>query len=175
MLLNAAGHTGIATRPRREKDQMPKCSAGILLYRKVGSGIELLLVHPGGPFWAKKDQGAWSIPKGEHGAGEDPLAAAKREFAEEVGDVPPEGPYLDLGSIAQPGHKTITVFAIEGTFDATSLRSNLFEMEWPPKSGRMQSFPEVDRAQWFPPNVAREKILTRQAHFIDQLCRHLRV
>jgi len=152
---------------------MPKCSAGILLYRKAGSGIELLLVHPGGPFWAKKDQGAWSIPKGEHAADEDPLAAAKREFTEEVGNVPPEGPYLDLGSVAQPGHKTIAAFATEGKFDPASLKSNLFEMEWPPKSGLMQSFPEIDRAEWFTPNVAREKIHTRQAHFIDQLCRHL--
>lgn len=152
---------------------MPKCSAGILLYRKTGSGIELLLVHPGGPFWARKDQGIWSIPKGEHAASEDPLAAAKREFAEELGNVPPEGPYFDLGRIAQPGHKTIAAFATEGDFDPASLRSNLFEMKWPPKNGRMQSFPEIDRAEWFTPEVARDKILVRQAPFIDQLCSHL--
>jgi predicted NUDIX family NTP pyrophosphohydrolase len=152
---------------------LPKCSAGILLYRKAGSGLELLLVHPGGPLWSRKDEGAWSIPKGEYAAGEDPLSAAKREFAEELGDVPPEGPYLDLGSIAQPGHKMLAVFATEGDFDPESLRSNLFEMEWPPKSGRMQSFPEVDRAEWFALHEVRDKILTRQQPFIDQLCSHL--
>lgn len=152
---------------------MPKCSAGILLYRKTGSGIELLLVHPGGPFWARKDQGVWSIPKGEHAASEDPLAAAKREFAEELGNVPPEGPYFDLGRVAQPGHKTISAFATEGDFDPASLRSNLFEMKWPPKNGRIRSFPEIDRAEWFTPEVARDKILVRQVPFIDQLCSHL--
>lgn len=130
-------------------------------------------MHPGGPIWARKDKSAWSIPKGEHTADEDPLAAAKREFAEELGKVPPEGPYLDLGSVAQPGHKTIAAFATEGDFDPASLRSNLFKQEWPPTSRRMQSFPEVDRAEWFAPDVARHKILVRQVPFIDQLCSHL--
>lgn len=152
---------------------MTKHSAGILLYRGAGSELELLLVHPGGPFWANKDEGAWSIPKGEYAADEDPLVAAKREFAEELGSAPPEGPYLDLGNVAQPGHKTIVAFAAEGDFDPASLKSNVFELEWPPKSGRTQSFPEVDRAGWFAPEAARHKILGRQMPFIDRLCARL--
>lgn len=139
------------------------------MYRGKGASLELLLVHPGGPFWAKKDDGAWSVPKGEYGAGEDPLAAARREFAEELGAPPPEGSYLDLGDVTQRGHKTVVAFAVEGDFDPAALKCNLFEMEWPPKSGRMQSFPEVDRAAWFSPAAARAKILPRQAPFIDRL------
>jgi len=134
-------------------------SAGILMYRGKGASLELLLVHPGGPFWAKKDDGAWSIPKGEHDAGEDPLDAARREFAEELGAPPPEGAYLNPGEVAQRGHKTVVPFAAEGDFDPAVLKCNLFEMAWPPKSGRMQSFPEVDRAAWFSPAAARAKIL----------------
>jgi predicted NUDIX family NTP pyrophosphohydrolase len=152
---------------------MPKRSAGILMYRETGSTRELLLVHPGGPFWAKKDEGAWSIPKGEYEPDEDPLAAAKREFAEELGSAPPEGDYLDLGEVVQPSRKRLVVFAIEGDFDPATLTSNLFEMEWPPKSGQMQYLPEVDRAQWFAHEDARKKILPGQQPFIDRLLQRL--
>ena len=142
------------------------------MYRGVGPGLELLLVHPGGPFWARKDDGAWSIPKGEYEADEDPLSCAMREFAEELGVPPSPGDYLDLGAVTDPGRKTIAAFAVAGEFDPAHLKSNLFEMEWPPRSGRLQSFPEVDRAQWFPPDVARVKILPRQAPFIGRLFAH---
>ena len=148
---------------------MRKLSAGILMYRGRGAKLELLLVHPGGPFWAKKDQGAWSMPKGEYEEGEDPLAVAKREFEEEVGTAVPSGDYIALGEIKQPSRKVITAFAVDGDFDTAVLRSNHFEMEWPPKSGEMQSFPEVDRAAWFTPSEARKKILPGQAPFIDRL------
>lgn len=139
------------------------------MYRREGSGLEVLLVHPGGPFWAKKDLGAWSIPKGEYEPDEDPLVAARREFAEELGSAPPQGDYRNLGEIVQPSRKRLVVFAIEGDFDAAALQSNLFEMEWPPKSGHRQSFPEVDRAAWFGLDDARKKILPGQAGFIDRL------
>jgi predicted NUDIX family NTP pyrophosphohydrolase len=147
---------------------MPKRSAGILMYRRPGAGVELLLVHPGGPFWARKDLGAWSIPKGEYSESEDALAVAKRELEEETG-ARPRGDFLPLGELVQPGRKIVTAWAIEGDFDPSALKSNLFEMEWPPKSGRLQSFPEVDRAQWFPLEEAREKILPGQRPFIDRL------
>lgn len=153
---------------------MTKLSAGILLYRSEGSSLELLLVHPGGPFWAKKDLGAWSIPKGEYAAGEDPLAVAKREFEEELGVPPPQGTSLDLGEIKQPSRKIITAFALRGGFDPARLKSNRFELEWPSRSGRLQSFPEVDRAAWFTPAAARVKILPGQAPFIDRLLETLR-
>jgi predicted NUDIX family NTP pyrophosphohydrolase len=148
---------------------MTKRSAGILLYRGKGAELRLLLAHPGGPFWAKKDQGAWSIPKGEHDEGEDPLSVARREFEEELGSPAPAGDAIELGEIVQPSRKLITAFAIEAGFDPSRLRSNLFEMEWPPKSGRLQSFPEVDRAQWFTVDEARKKILPGQRPFIDRL------
>lgn len=148
---------------------MTRRSAGILIYRRSVRGIELLLAHPGGPFWAHKDRGAWSIPKGEYEEGEDPLAAAKREFAEELGSAPPSRPFLDLGAIKQPSRKVIAAFAVEGEFDPATLTSNGFELEWPPRSGRKQTFPEVDRAQWFAPAEAREKIQPGQAPFIDRL------
>lgn len=148
---------------------MVKRSAGILLYRGKGAGLELLLVHPGGPFWAKKDLGAWSIPKGEYQEGEDPLAVARREFEEELGSPAPARDAIELGELAQPSRKLITAYAIEGDFDANTLKSNLFEMEWPPKTGRLQSFPEVDRAQWFTVEEARHKILPGQRPFIDRL------
>jgi predicted NUDIX family NTP pyrophosphohydrolase len=154
---------------------MTKLSAGILMYRRGAGGIELLLVHPGGPFWANKDEGAWSIPKGEYAEGEDPLDAAKREFAEELGSAAPRRPFLDLGAIKQPSRKVITAFAVEGDFDSAALRSNRFELEWPPKSGRKQDFPEVDRAGWFAPSAAREKIQPGQAPFIDRLLEGLGV
>jgi predicted NUDIX family NTP pyrophosphohydrolase len=152
---------------------MTKLSAGILLYRGRGAELRLLLAHPGGPFWAKKDQGAWSIPKGEYDEGEDPLAVARREFEEELGAPVPAGDAVELGEIVQPSRKVVTAFAVEGDFDPSRLRSNLFEMEWPPKSGHKQSFPEVDRAAWFTVEEAREKILPGQLPFIDQLLERL--
>jgi predicted NUDIX family NTP pyrophosphohydrolase len=147
---------------------MPKRSAGILMYRRPDAGPELLLVHPGGPFWARKDLGAWSIPKGEYSESENALAVAKREFEEETG-ARVQGDFLPLGELVQPGRKIVTAWAVEGDFDPSDLKSNLFEMEWPPKSGRRQSFPEVDRAQWFSPSDAREKILKGQSEFITRL------
>jgi predicted NUDIX family NTP pyrophosphohydrolase len=152
---------------------MSKRSAGILLYRGRGEELNLLLVHPGGPFWAKKDEGAWSIPKGEYDEGEDPLAVARREFEEELGSPAPPGDIIDLGELVQPSRKRITAFAVEGDFDANGLRSNLFELEWPPKSGTMRSFPEVDRAEWFMLDEARAKILSGQRPFIDRLLERL--
>jgi predicted NUDIX family NTP pyrophosphohydrolase len=152
---------------------MSKRSAGILLFRGRGPALRLLLVHPGGPFWAKKDLGAWSIPKGEHGEGEDALAVARREFQEELGEPAPAGDAIELGELVQPSRKVITAFAMEGDLDPSRLKSNLFEMEWPPKSGRLQSFPEVDRAAWFPVEEARDKLLPGQRPFIDQLLERL--
>ncbi len=140
------------------------------MYRGQGARLEVLLVHPGGPFWAKKDTGAWSIPKGEYEVEENPLACAIREFEEELGSAPPKSDaYLDLGEVAQKGSKTIVAFAVAGDFDPAKLKSNHFELEWPPRSGRMQSFPEVDRAAWFTLDIARIKILSRQIPFIDRL------
>ena len=146
---------------------MPKRSAGIILYRRRGD-VELLLVHPGGPFWIKKDLGAWSIPKGEYDEGEDPLTVARRELEEETG-MPADGKFIPLGQVTQPGRKVVAAFALEGDFDPAQLRSNVFELEWPPRSGRKKSFPEVDRAAWFSPSEAREKILAGQREFIDRL------
>jgi predicted NUDIX family NTP pyrophosphohydrolase len=147
---------------------MPKRSAGILMFRLRGAEIEVLLMHPGGPFWAKKDAGAWSIPKGEYSEGEDALAAAKREFEEETG-APPQGHFLSLGEVTQAGRKIVTARGLEGDFDPATLTSNRFELEWPPKSGRKASFPEVDRAQWFSPAEARQKVLPAQREFITRL------
>jgi predicted NUDIX family NTP pyrophosphohydrolase len=152
---------------------MAKRSAGILLYRGKGPGLELLLVHPGGPFWIKKDLGAWSIPKGEYEEGEDPLAVARREFEEELGSPAPARDAIELGELTQPSRKLVTAYAIEGDFDVTTFKSNLFEMEWPPKSGRLRSFPEVDRAEWFTVEEAGEKILPGQRPFIDRLLERL--
>ena len=145
-----------------------KRSAGILLFRRRGSAPELLLVHPGGPFWRNKDLGAWSIPKGEYLEGEDPLVAAKREFEEETG-ARPQGDCVPLGKLTQPGRKIVTAFALEGDFDPATLKSNTFELEWPPKSGRKATFPEVDRAEWFSLEMARAKILSGQREFITRL------
>jgi predicted NUDIX family NTP pyrophosphohydrolase len=147
---------------------VPKRSAGLLMYRRARGGVELLLVHPGGPFWARKDEGAWSIPKGEQEAGEDPLAVARREFAEELGAAV-DDPVVDLGEVTQAGRKVVRAFALKGDFDVSGLHSNTFELEWPPKSGRRQTFPEVDRAEWFSPADARRKILAAQQPFIDRL------
>jgi predicted NUDIX family NTP pyrophosphohydrolase len=152
---------------------MAKRSAGILLYRGRGDELRLLLVHPGGPFWAKKDQGAWSIPKGEYEEGADALAVAHREFEEELGAPAPAGDVIELGELVQPSRKVVTAYAIKGDFDPNRLKSNLFEMEWPPKSGRLRSFPEVDRAAWFTVDGAREKILPGQRPFIDRLLERL--
>jgi predicted NUDIX family NTP pyrophosphohydrolase len=151
-----------------ENLQMPKKSAGILMYRRTRDGIEVLLVHPGGPFWSSRDLGAWSIPKGEYAESEDPEASARREFAEEL-DVEPQGNLLLLGELRQKSGKLVTAFALEGDFDIATLRSNTFDIEWPPRSGRMQSFPEVDRAEWFALPVAREKIIAGQRPFLDRI------
>ncbi len=153
---------------------MPKLSAGLLLHRRGRAGLEVLLVHPGGPFWARRDDGAWSIPKGEHGAGEDPLAAARREFREELGLDPPPGEPVPLGELRQPGGKVVSAWALEGDLDVAEVRSGTFEMEWPPRSGRLQRFPEVDRAAWFTLEEARGKILAGQAGFLDRLEEALR-
>jgi predicted NUDIX family NTP pyrophosphohydrolase len=145
-----------------------KRSAGILLYRRRDRGIEVLLVHPGGPFWAKKDLGAWSIPKGEYSESEEALTVARREFEEETG-TRLDGKFIPLGEAVQAGRKIVTAFALEGDLDPATLRSNAFELEWPPRSGRKQSFPEIDRAQWFAPDAAGERILAGQRPFIARL------
>jgi predicted NUDIX family NTP pyrophosphohydrolase len=150
-------------------------SAGILLYRRNGGRSEFLLVHPGGPFWAKKDAGAWSIPKGQIEEAEDPRACAIRELEEELGPAPdldPEG-LVELGSIRQRAGKVVEAWAAEADFDPTTLASNTFSLEWPPRSGTEREFPEVDRAEWFDLAAAREKILPAQAEFLDRLLEHL--
>jgi predicted NUDIX family NTP pyrophosphohydrolase len=140
------------------------------MYRRRAGALEVFLVHPGGPFWAKKDLGAWSIPKGEHQADEDPLAAARREFAEETG-IAVEGAAVALSPVRQGGGKMVRAFAIEGDCDPKRIHSNTFALEWPPRSGRQQTFPEVDRAAWFPIDEARQKMLKGQVPLLDQLCR----
>ena len=147
---------------------MPKRSAGLLMYRRSRGTLEVLLVHPGGPFWEKKDVGSWSIPKGEYEAGEEPLAAATREFQEETGLVA-GGPYTPLTPIRQQGGKLVQAWAFEGDCDAESLKSTTFSLEWPPGSGRRREFPEVDRAGWFSVGEARRKILAAQADLLDEL------
>ena len=145
-----------------------KQSAGLLVYRRRNGGLEVLLVHPGGPYWAKKDEGAWSIPKGEFEQGEEPLQAAKREFREETG-LSVDGEFRPLQPVRERTGKTVHAFAVEAGLDAASIRSNTFELEWPPKSGRMQEFPEIDRAAWFSLDEARAKIHAGQAGLLDQL------
>jgi predicted NUDIX family NTP pyrophosphohydrolase len=152
---------------------MPERSAGILLFRHADDGVEVLLVHPGGPFFARRDAGAWSIPKGLLEEGEEPLACARREFAEELGSQSPDGPAIELGEIRQRNGKRVTAFAIEGDLDAEAITSNTFTMQWPPRSGRTQEFPEVDRAGWFGLDAAREKILAAQAPLLDRLVESL--
>jgi len=147
---------------------MPKTSAGLLVYRQKKNIAEVLLVHPGGPFWAKKDEGVWSIPKGEIEGDEEPLAVAKREFMEEIGSSI-DGIFTPLEPIRQPSGKIVVAWAIEADLNIETLVSNTFVMEWPPKSGRMQEFPEVDRAEWFPVDEAMKKILKGQQGFITQL------
>ena len=147
-------------------------SAGILLHRPAPGApgeVEVLLGHPGGPFWARKDAGAWSIPKGEHDPAEDPLAAAAREFAEELGAPPPAGSPVPLGTVRQPSGKRLTVFALAGDLDADAVVSNTFPLEWPPRSGRFRDFPEIDRAAWFGPDAARSALTRGQLPFLDRL------
>lgn len=151
---------------------MAKQSAGILLFKRSGNTVKVLLVHPGGPFWAKKDAGAWSIPKGEFMEGEEPFVAAKREFAEELGSPPPDGDYIELGSAKQSSGKVVYGWAIEADFDAKSITSNTFKMQWPPKSGAEQEFPEVDKAAWFPLAQAQAKIVKGQLPLLEALAAH---
>jgi predicted NUDIX family NTP pyrophosphohydrolase len=150
---------------------MPKPSAGLLVYRRGGAGLEVLLVHPGGPFWTNKDEGAWSIPKGEiDDPGDEPLAVARREFEEELGVAPPgTDAAVPLGEVRQAGGKRVVVWAVEGDLDASRITSNTFEIEWPPRSGRTRSFPEVDRAEWYGLDEARGKLLEGQRPFLDRL------
>jgi predicted NUDIX family NTP pyrophosphohydrolase len=154
---------------------VPARSAGLLPYRRTPSGtVEVLLGHMGGPFFARRDAGAWSIPKGEYAADEEPLAAARREFEEEFGAPPPAGvPLLDLGTARQRNGKLVTAWAVATEFDVGTLVSNTFEIEWPPKSGRMQSFPEVDRAEWFDVETARGKMIAGQDVLLDRLLDHV--
>jgi predicted NUDIX family NTP pyrophosphohydrolase len=147
---------------------MPTMSAGILMYHRGAAGLVVLLVHPGGPFWRNRDLGAWSIPKGEMDDGEDPEAAARREFAEELG-VAASGPLRPLGQVRQRGGKIVLAYALEGTLDAGAVRSNEIEIEWPSRSGRTIRVPEVDRAEWLTIPLAREKILAAQQPLLDRL------
>jgi predicted NUDIX family NTP pyrophosphohydrolase len=147
---------------------MAKKSAGLLMYRNGLHGLEVLLVHPGGPFWAKKDAGSWSVPKGELCNGEDELTAARREFQEETG-LSPTDPLIPLGTVKHRSGKTVTAWAFQGDCDPASIKSNMFMMEWPPKSGRQQEFPEIDRADFFSLNEAKHKILPAEALFLDTL------
>lgn len=150
---------------------MPKRSAGLLLYRGPKTDeVELLLVHPGGPFWARRDLGAWSIPKGEYLPGEDPLDAARREFHEETGSVAPDRTRaMPLGEVVQAAGKVVTAFAADGDLDVTDIRSNTFEMEWPPRSGQRRSFPEIDRAAWFQPDEACRRLVPAQVVLVRRL------
>jgi predicted NUDIX family NTP pyrophosphohydrolase len=148
---------------------MPRRSAGIVLYRVRAGTPEVLLVHPGGPFWARRDAGAWSFPKGEYDAGDDPRETALREFEEETGTALPPGDLIELGSVKQKGGKVVSAWAVEGDLDPDTVKSNTFRMQWPPRSGRWATFPEVDRAGWFSPEEAREKLVPAQAEFVDRL------
>jgi len=153
---------------------MPKQSAGILLYRKVDTELQVFLVHPGGPFFKNKDDGAWSIPKGEFFGDEDPLLAAKREFLEETGQ-PVDGVFIKLSPIKLKSGKTVHAWAVEGDIDHNTIVSNVFEMEWPPRSGKMASFPEVDKASWFDVAEATEKVNAAQVTLIDEVVRILSI
>jgi predicted NUDIX family NTP pyrophosphohydrolase len=143
-------------------------SAGLLMFRRRPAGAQVLLAHPGGPFWARRDEASWTLPKGEIDPGEEPLDAARREFLEETGFAS-NGPFLPLGEYKQKSGKRISAWAFEGDADPGQLQSNLFEMEWPPRSGRMQSFPEIDRVQWFDLTEARRRLIAGQAPFLDAL------
>lgn len=163
--LHARGNPGL---PPASLKHMPKQSAGLLMYRYRHQVLEVFLVHPGGPFWAKKDLGAWTVPKGEYVDGEDPLAAARREFAEETG-FSANSNFIDLGTIKQSGGKVVRVWAFEGDCDPAALVSNSFQMEWPPRSGHLTEFPEVDRGGWFSLAEARERILASQQPILTVL------
>jgi predicted NUDIX family NTP pyrophosphohydrolase len=152
---------------------MPVTSAGILLYRLTDGSLEVWIGRMGGPFWARKDDGAWSIPKGEYSVDEDPLAAARREFREEIGTAAPDVEYVKLGDFKQPSGKVITVFAAESDFVVEAIVSNTFELEWPPRSGKMRDFPEIDDARWYPVNVARLKVVKGQVQVVDALVEHV--
>jgi predicted NUDIX family NTP pyrophosphohydrolase len=147
----------------------PRRSAGLLLHRDTGTGIEVLLGHMGGPFWARRDEGAWTVPKGEHPADESPLDAARREFTEELGLPAPDGEVLDLGEVRQSGGKLVTAFAVAGDLDPAAVVPGTFTMEWPPRSGRLQTFPELDRVGWFDLPTARRKLVSAQTAFLDRL------
>lgn len=153
---------------------MPRLSAGIALYRRTPRGLELFLVHPGGPYWAAKDDGAWSFPKGEYEDNEAPLAAARREYREETG-FEVDGDFVALDPVKQKGGKVVQVFAVEGNCDPARIRSNTFTMEWPPRSGQTAVFPEVDRAGWFAPTEAKRKLNPAQSPIVDQLSQILDV
>ena len=148
---------------------MPKLSAGLLLYRVVDGELEVLIGHPGGPFWVHKDDGAWSIPKGEYTEDDDPWAVAQREFSEELGKRAPEGPRIDLEPVRQPSGKVITAFAVRGDLELEGTFSNTFELEWPKGSGKIREFPEIDRVGWFPVAQARSKLLKGQRPLLDRL------
>jgi len=150
-----------------------KLSAGILLYRMSGGEVEVFLVHPGGPYWAGKDDGAWSIPKGEYGEGDDPLATARREFSEETGSQV-TGRFRPLSPVTQPSGKVVSAWAVEGDLDPSTVKSNMFSLEWPPHSGKTQEFPEVDCGGWFDIATARTKLQPGQRTFLDQLLRPLK-
>jgi predicted NUDIX family NTP pyrophosphohydrolase len=153
---------------------MPTRSAGLLLFRRTGGTVEVLLGHMGGPYFARRDDGAWSIPKGEHDSAEQPLAAAMREFTEEFGAAPPStDAAIDLGEVRQRNGKLVTAWAIEADFDADAVVSNTFEIEWPPRSGRRQEFPEIDRAAWFELASARTRMIAGQDALLDRLVAHL--
>jgi len=152
-----------------EVEKPGRTSAGILLWRRRDGGLEVLLAHMGGPYWARKDHGHWTVPKGETEPGEEPEAVARREFAEETGHAVPDGPLIHLGEITQKSGKRVTAWAVEGELDPSTAVSNTFEMEWPPRSGRVQRFPEIDRVEWFGPDEARRRLRAAQVPFLDRL------
>jgi len=152
---------------------MPKKSAGILMYRLRNEVLEVLLVHPGGPYWARKDSGSWSIPKGEYTDTEDPFTVAKREYEEET-SFQVDGDFTRLTPLEQPSGKIVSAWAVEGDCDASKIKSNTFLMEWPPRSGKKQEFPEVDRGEWFTIDTAKKKLLKGQVGFIEELCKLLK-
>jgi predicted NUDIX family NTP pyrophosphohydrolase len=152
---------------------MPKISAGILMYRFRKDVLEVLLVHPGGPLWSKKDSGSWSVPKGEYTDKEDPFIVAKREFQEETG-FQADGDFKPLKPLKQPSGKIVSAWALEGDCDTSKVKNNTFKMEWPPRSGKQQEFPEIDRAEWFTIEMAKKKLLKGQVGFIEELCELLR-
>ena len=163
----------LSLRPNILGRMAAKRSAGLLVFRRMGPSVEVLLGHMGGPYWARKDEGGWSIPKGEYDEGEPPDAAATREFEEELGIPPPEGHRLPLGEVTQTGGKIVTVWAVEGDLDPGRMIPGTFEMEWPRGSGRIEQFPELDRAAWFDLDTARIKLIAAQRAFLDRLADHL--